>query len=75
MPNTMNQLTVSEYGPNNLQFGRAHNKQSNIGNELYYLEHEQSLAYLENYNALGTKNDFVLVLKEGLKLVQAQLKR
>jgi hypothetical protein len=36
--NTLNQLSVIEYGANSLQFPRAHNKQHNIWDELHPLQ-------------------------------------
>jgi len=72
--NTVNHLVAIEYGPNGLQFGRAHNKQCNIWANLHPLKHEQSLADLGDYSALNTDEDFVSALKEGLKAAQAQLK-
>jgi hypothetical protein len=62
------------YGPNGLQFGRAHNKQCNIWANLHPLERGQSPADSGDYSALNTDEDFVSALKEGLKAAQAQLK-
>ena len=72
--NIVNQLTTIEYGPNGLQFGRAHNKQHNIWAQLHPLECGQTPTDLEDYSALATDEDFELALKEGLKAAQAQLK-
>ena len=72
--NTVNQLAAIEYGPNGLQFGRAHNKQQNIWADLHPLERGQSPADLGDYSELAKEEDLVVALKEGLKAAQAQLK-
>lgn len=62
-------MSAIEYGDNGLEFDRAHNKQTNIWEKLH-LRLEQKLG---DYSAMGTDEDVVFALKEGLKEVQSML--
>ena len=71
--NTVNQLAAIEYGHNGLQFDRAHNKQCNVWSDLHPLQPGEEEADLSDYIALGSDEDFVTALKEGLKAAQSML--
>ena len=71
--NTLNQLSAIEYGTNELQFGRTHNKMENIWSKFHPLKDGEALADLEDHNAIGNDDMLVPALKEGFKEVQCML--
>jgi hypothetical protein len=72
--NTLNHLAAVEYGTNGLQFGRQHNKQSNIWADLHPLGAGESAADLGDYSLLSTDELVTDALKEGLKEALSMLR-
>jgi hypothetical protein len=72
--NTMNQLSEVEYGKNGLQFGRVHNKMTNIWAKLHPLESREHKAGLGDYTLVGTDDLLVEAMKEGLLEAQKMLR-
>jgi hypothetical protein len=72
--NTMNQLSEVEYSENGLQFGRVHNKMTNIWAKLYPLESGELKADLGDYTLVGTDDLLVEAMKKGLLEVQKILR-
>jgi hypothetical protein len=59
-------LAGVEYGENELQFSRLHNKMVNIWAHLHPLEGGEETCNLGDYTLIHSKEEVVLVLKEGL---------
>jgi hypothetical protein len=72
--NTMNQLSEVEYGENGLQFGRVHNKMTNIWAKLYLLGSGELKTDLGDYTLVGTNDLLVEAMKEGLLEAQKMLR-
>ena len=65
--NTLNHLSAIEYGENGLKFGKLHNKMENIWADLHKLENGETPCDLGDYSAVGSNDDVIAALKEGLK--------
>jgi hypothetical protein len=72
--NTMNQLSEVEYDENGSQFGRVHNKMTNIWAKLHPLESRELKADLGDYTLVGTDDLLVEAMKEGLLEAQKMLR-
>ena len=68
--NTLNRLSSMEYGENDLQFGRVHNKVENIWSNLHPLREHEAVPNLSDYSLVSIDLDVICALKEGLKEAQ-----
>lgn len=71
--NTLNHLSSIEYGENGLQFGRVHNKMTNIWAEINSLQEGETLCDLADYSSVSTNVMIIEALKEGLVEAQRML--
>ena len=72
--NALNHLVAIEYGENGLKFPRAHNKQKNIWADMHPLAEGEQCGNLADYSLIGSDEDVVLALKDGLKEAQAMIR-
>jgi hypothetical protein len=74
LAHTLNHLAEIEFGhANGLQFRWAHNKMENVWARLHLLKDHEAPCDLEDYIEMGSKDDIVAALKEGLREAQKML--
>jgi hypothetical protein len=71
---TFNHLSGIDYGKNGLQFWKAHNKMENIWDKLHPLADGETALDLGDYSAIGSEDEVIEALKEGLCEAQRQLR-
>ena len=72
--NTLNRLSVVEYGNNGLQFGRVHNEVENIWSALHPLLDNETLTAPGDQLGISIDLEIISALKEGFKEAQAMLR-